>query len=116
MGYVKISDDTLWAKQIEGDSALRDRLLALPPGATIELEVDEIVGLWEKMKVGKDGRPTNAVKPVGPMREIWRRFQARRGEIVPVRETRTADSYLRALSGTLSEWDSPEDREAFRDL
>jgi hypothetical protein len=50
------------------------------------------------------------------MKDIWKRFQARRGEIVTVRETRTADSYLAALQGTLSEWDSPEDNEAFRDL
>ena len=69
-----------------------------------------------KAKTGKDGRPTTAVKPVGPMREIWKRFQARRGEVVAIREARTADSYLKALSGTLSEWDSPEDNEAFRDL
>jgi hypothetical protein len=116
MGYVKISDDTLWAKQIEGDSILRDRILGLPAGATIDLEVDGISGHWEKMKDGKDGRVTNAVKPVGPMREIWKRFQHRRGEIVPIRETHTADNYLKALTGTLAEWDSPEDNEAFRDL
>lgn len=116
MGYVKIGDDILWAKQIEGDRDLRDRIINLPAGATIDLEIDGIVGHWEKAKIGKDGRPTAAVKPVGPMREIWKRIQARRGEIVQVRETRTADSYLNALTGTLAEWDSPEDDEAFRDL
>ena len=116
MAYVKISDDTLWAKHIEGDGALRNRIVNLPPGAIIDLEVDGIVGNWEKAKTGKDGRPTAAIKPVGPMREIWKRFQARRGEIVVVRETRTADNYLKALSETLTEWNSPEDEEAFRDL
>jgi len=116
MGYVKISDDILWTKNIEGDSALRDRIVALPAGAVIDLEIDGIVGPWEKARIGKDGRPTAAIKPVGPMREIWKRLQARRGEIVVVRETRTADSYLKALNGTLSEWNSPEDEEAFRDL
>jgi len=116
MGYVKIRDDLLWAKQIEGDKELRERILNLPAGATIDLEVDGIVGHWEKAKTGKDGRATEAVKPVGPMREIWKRFQARRGEIVRVTATRTADSYLKALSETMSEWNSPEDDEAFRDL
>jgi hypothetical protein len=116
MGYVQIRDDTLWAKHIEGDSALRDRIMKLPPGTLIDLEIDGIVGHWEKAKTGKDGRPTAAIKPVGPMREIWKRFQARRGAIVPIRETLTADSYLKALSDTLPEWDSPEDDEAFRDL
>jgi hypothetical protein len=116
VAYVKISDDSLWAKHIDGDSALRDRIVNLPPGAIIDLEVDGIVGHWEKAKIGKDGRSTNAIKPVGPMRDIWKRFQARRGEFIVIRETRTADSYLKALSGTLSEWSSPEDEEAFSDL
>jgi hypothetical protein len=116
MGYVKISDDLLWTTNIQGDSDLRDRIAKLPAGAVIDLEIDGIVGNWEKAKTGKDGRPTSAIKPVGPMREIWKRLQARRGDVVAIRETRTADSYLKALSGTLSEWNSPEDDEAFRDL
>jgi hypothetical protein len=29
---------------------------------------------------------------------------------------RTADAYLAALSETMTEWNSPEDEEAFRDL
>lgn len=116
MAYVKIRDDSVWASHIEGDNALRERILHLPAGASIDLEVDGIVGHWEKAKIGKDGRPTAAIKPVGPMRDVWKRFQKRRGETVVIRETRTADSYLKALSGTLSEWNSPEDEEAFRDL
>jgi hypothetical protein len=116
MGYLKIADDLLWAKQIEGDSELRERIINLPAGAVIDLEVDGIVGPWEKAKTGKDGRPTTAVKPIGPMREIWKRFQARRGEIVKVRETQTADSYLKAISETLTEWNSSADEEAFSDL
>jgi hypothetical protein len=116
MAYVQIRDDTMWAKQIEGGKALRERLLGLSPGEIIELEVDGIVGQWEKMRNGKDGRSTPGIKPVGPMREIWKRFQARRGEIVAVREVKTADSYLATLSDTLGEWNSPEDEEAFRDL
>ena len=116
MGYVKIRDDLLWAKQIEGDNALKEHIASLPDGAMIDLEVDGIVGHWEKAKTGKDGRPTQAVKPVGPMREIWKRFQARRGELVPIRATRTADRYLAALSDSMTEWNSPEDEEAFRDL
>jgi hypothetical protein len=116
MGYVEISDDLLWTKNIQGDSDLQDRIARLPAGATIDLEIDGVVGNWEKAKIGRDGRPTAAIKPIGPMREIWKRFQQRRGEIVDIRETRTADSFLKALNGTLSEWNSPEDEEAFRDL
>jgi hypothetical protein len=116
MGFIKIGDDLLWAKQIQGDQDLKERIMRLPAGATIDLEIDGVVGHWEKAKTGKDGRPTAAVKPVGPMREIWKRFQARRGESVSIRETRTADSYLAALTGVMTEWNSPADDEAFRDL
>lgn len=116
MGYLKVSDDLIWVRHIEGDKALTDRLIELPAGTSIDLEVDGIVGQWEKARTGKDGRATDAVKPVGPMKEIWKTFQARRGKIVSVRETRTADSYLAAMNATLSEWDSKEDDEAFRDL
>jgi hypothetical protein len=49
------------------------------------------------------------------MKKVWKKFQSRRGEVVEVGEVRTADAYLAALSNTLSEWNSPEDEEAFRD-
>src|ERR1700731_896635 len=116
MAYVEISDDTIWAKQIEGGKALKDKILALAPGEVIELEVDGIVGAWEKMRNGRDGRATMGLKPIGPMKEIWKRLQARRGEVVEVRQVRTADAYLAALSETMTEWNSPEDEEGFRDL
>ena len=116
MGYVAITDNSIWAKQIEGGKALKERILSLAPGETIDLEVDRIVGRWEKMRNGRDGRSTPGIKPIGPMKEIWKGFQSRRGEVVEVREVRTADAYLTALSETLSEWNSPEDEEAFRDL
>jgi len=116
MAFIEISDDSIWAKQIEGGKALKDRILSLAPGEVIELEVDGIVGRWEKMREGRDGRPTMGIKPVGPMKEVWKQLQARRGDVVEVRQVRTADAYLAALSETMTEWQSPEDEEAFRDL
>ena len=116
MAHVDIRDDTIWAKHIEGGKVLKDRILALAPGEVIELELDGIVGSWEKTRVGKDGRPQQSIKPIGNMETVWKRFQSRRGEVVEVREVRTADAYLAALNDTLSEWNSPEDEEAFRDL
>ncbi|MCW5689584.1 MAG: hypothetical protein KIT76_13640 [Pseudolabrys sp.] len=116
MGYVTIRDDTLWANHIEGDAALKEHIQALKPGELIDLEVDGIVGSWEKTRIGKDGRPQQSIKPVGKMKLIWKRFQTRRKEVVEIRKVQTADSYLAALSDTLSEWNSPADEEAFRDL
>lgn len=115
MAHVEIRDDTIWAKHIEG-KGLKQRVVALAPGDIIELEVDGIVGSWEKTKVGKDGRPQQSIKPIGNMKIVWKRLQSRRLERVPIREVRTADAYLAALSDTLTEWTSPEDEEAFRDL
>jgi hypothetical protein len=116
MAYVAIRDDTMWANHIEGGKVLKERIISLAPGEVIELEVDGIVGNWEKTRVGKDGRPQQSIKPIGNMKKVWKRFQSRRGEVVEIREVRTADAYLAALSNTLSEWNSPEDEEAFCDL
>jgi hypothetical protein len=116
MAHVEINDDALWATKIEGGKALKQRILALAPGDVIDLEVDGIVGRWEKMRTGRDGRATPGIKPIGPMKEVWKGLQARRGELVEVREVKTADAYLATLSSTMTEWNSPEDEEAFRDL
>ena|ERR1700693_1553271 len=116
MAFVTIRDDTLWASHIEGGAALKERILSLAAGEVIELEVDGIVGSWEKTRIGKDGRAQQSVKPIGSMKEVWKRFQFRRGEAVKIREVKTVDPYLAALSDTMTEWNSPEDEEAFRDL
>lgn len=117
MAFVEIRDNNLWPSHIEGGVALRERIVSLAPGEVIELEVAGIVGAWEKTKIGKDGRAQQAIKPIGKMKKVWERFQARRGETVEIREVQTADSYLAAVSDLLStEWNSPEDEEAFRDL
>jgi len=117
MGYVRLSGDAIWAISVEGDNALKDRILALASGDTIELEIDGIVGAWEKMKTGRDGRATNAIRPVGPMRDIWRSMQSRKGEFLEVRAPRPMDPYTACMWSSLAEeWNSPEDEEAFRDL
>lgn len=116
MAHLEIRDDTIWANHIQGGKGLKERILSLAPGEVIELEVDGIVGSWEKTRVGKDGRPQQSIKPIGNMKTVWKRFQARRREVVEIREARTADAFLAALSDTLTEWNSPEDDEAFRDL
>jgi hypothetical protein len=116
MAFVEIRDDTIWANHIEGGKVLKDRIQSLSPGEIIELEIDGVVGSWEKTRIGKDGRPQQSIKPIGNMKTVWKRFQSRRHERVEIREVRTADAYLTALSDTMTEWNSLEDEEAFRDL
>lgn len=116
MAKVKIQDDAIWVKHIEGDPRLGDRIAKLPAGQIIDLEIDGIVGRWQKMRDGRDGRPTSGIKPIEAMRDVWARFRRETGRVVNIREVKTADSYLAMVESTLSEWDSPEDEAAYRDL
>lgn len=116
MATVKINDDAIWVKHIEGSEPLRDRIRALRAGDVVELEVDGIVGKWERMRDGRDGRPTLGIKPISHMKAVWAKLRAQSDRIVDLREVTTADAYLQGLAGTLSEWDSPEDEAAYADL
>ena len=116
MAQVRLNGDAIWLRGIEGDKDLREAIRALSPGDTIDLEIAGVVGTWEKMRDGRDGRPTQAIRPVGSMRETWRSMQAKRGQILQVRRAPAAMSELMALRHLLEEWDTPEDDEAYRDL
>lgn len=84
VGEVEVRDNALWIRHICGDPALRERLLGLPAGMSVVLEVDGFRGRWEKMKDGTDGRPTNGLKPVGPARAQWDALQEQRGTLVRI--------------------------------
>ena len=83
--WVEVRDTVLWCKHIRGNDALRDSLVALPEGASVELLVDERRGTWEKMRNGRDGRPTAGLKPNGAARAGWRElYPEKRGTLVPI--------------------------------
>lgn len=88
MSLVEIRDHSLWPKHIHGNDALKQKLLALPAGTMIELEVDGFRGVWKKMDDGKDGLPMPGIKAIGPAREQWHGLQKRRGELVAIREAK----------------------------
>lgn len=116
MATTRINDDAIWLKNIEGNPGLQDRIRAMRPGDVLDLEIDGVVGKWERMRDGSDGRPTLGIKPIAEMREVWARLRTQRGRIARIREVVTADSYLAGLRPMLGEWDTPEDDEAYRDL
>jgi hypothetical protein len=116
MGKVLTHDDVIWATNIEGDRRLQERISRLRAGDLLDLEVDGVVGRWERMRDGRDGRPSVGIKPLAEMREVWARWRREPARIVDIREVVAADGYLAALSATLDEWDSPEDELAYRDL
>ena len=116
MATVNTKDDAIWIKHIEGAPELQKRIRQLKPSDVVELEVDGVVGQWQRMKDGRDGRPTFGLRPVSRMKEVWSRWRRESPRLVEIRETTTADTYLAAIALTLSEWDSPEDELAYRDL
>ena len=111
-----VVDDAIWVKRIDGAPELRERIAAMQPGDVIDLEIDGIVGRWERMRTGRDGRPTLGIKPIAEMRQVWARLRRQGKKTVTVREVVMADRYLAAIADILDEWNSPEDDEAFRDL
>ncbi len=82
---VEIRDWSLWIKHIHGDRVLISRLKNLREGQRIQLRVDGHEGVWVKKNDGKDGRPTEALKPIGDIKSAWFDwFKHRRGELVSI--------------------------------
>lgn len=114
--YLEISDVVIWFKHLHMPGLVR-RLNELQPDEEVSLETDGVVGRWQRMKTGKDGREVFAIRPVGSMKSIWNSwFKTRKGQLIEIREAPVADDYLAAASALFSEWAGPEDEEAFRDL
>lgn len=114
---IEIRDDVIWFRQLRAEPALISRLSALKDNEKIVLRIDNIEARWARMRTGRDGRPTHGIKPVGAMATVWSRLQARRGELVELEvPDMVPDSYLASLDGSLDEWLSAEDEQAFGDL
>lgn len=113
---IKIEDVAIWFKHLHSPK-LRKRLDSLEPEQEITLETGGVIGRWQRMKTGKDGRMTKAIRPVGSMKSVWNDwFKSRKGELIEIREVKMADDYLASASTLFSEWAGEEDEEAFRDL
>jgi hypothetical protein len=119
MGYVQITDNSLWVKHVENDEALAARILNLEDNAPIILQVDGKPVLFRKMRTGKDGRAVSGVRPDETFKKYWNDlYQKRRGERLPIAlaDVPPADPYLASIAALLSEWDSPADNAAYNDL
>ena len=120
MKTVEIRDDVIWLKHVNDDE-IRRQLSELPASRRLRLKVAGRVGVWEKMKDGSDGRPTQGFKPVGETHAYWARLQQLRGakvdfEVLGTEDDDKGSAELRALTGLLQEWSSAADEAAFRDL
>jgi hypothetical protein len=115
MAKMVIRDNALWIKHIEGDAAFRARLIALKQETRIDLLVDGRPTRWMKMRDGRDGRPTQGLKPTPETFPFWAAMQARRGEMISILPA-DEPMHLQALAATLSEWDDAEDEAAYAHL
>jgi hypothetical protein len=117
MVTMEIRDNSIWAKHLKADRRLHEKVLTLNETQVLRLSVDGIEGDWQRMRTGKDGRPTPGIKPVGKMAAVWKRWQARRGEkvVVKLAEDET-DPLLQIADRTFQEWYTAEDEEAFGEL
>jgi hypothetical protein len=86
MAKIEIRDVVIWTKHLRNDDGLQKLLENLPEGHEVTLKIDGRVSHWEKMRTGKDGRPTNGLKPIGKLTSTWWReqFATRAGEFVDV--------------------------------
>ena len=113
---IRIEDVAIWFKHIR-EPKLRERLASLADDEPIFLEANGVVGRWRRMRQGKNPKPTEAIRPDGGMTEIWGEwFRTSKGMPIEIREVTLADDYLAEGSVLFSEWNSPADEEAFRDL
>jgi hypothetical protein len=110
------NDDVIWLKHIHADPDLSALLYQLRGGTRLRLEIEGVVGEWERMAEGRDKRPTEGLKPVGETREFWRKMKEKRGERLRFKIVNPRDGFVEAIGATLSEWESPEDQRAFSDL
>ena len=116
MGTFLNNDDVIWFKYVDADSNTIALLRQLPASTRLKLEIEGYRGDWERMSDGKDGRPTEGLRPVGKTKEFWKTMKPKRGTHLDFRVVDPRDSYLESLQKTLSEWDSAEDEKAFNDL
>lgn len=116
MERLEITDVAIWFKHVHAKDLL-SKLQSLAPEDEIVLSVDRVVGRWQRLRTGKDGRPVHAIRPVGPMKAVWNTwYKSRKGQRVDIHAVQLADEFLSATADLMSEWSSEEDESAFRDL
>ncbi|MCA3583938.1 MAG: hypothetical protein IOC90_17080 [Methylocystis sp.] len=119
MAFVKISDNSIWAKHVQDGEDIQRHILNLAENAPVALQIDGKILLFRKMKNGSDGRQTSGIRPDETSRDYWNKlYSERRGERVPIAllKAPAAEPYLQSIGHLLGEWDSPSDNAAYNDL
>ncbi len=85
MSFVEVRDHALWVKDIHGNKSLQERIRAMKEGELIELKVNGVRGMWERMKDSGDAHAMPAITALGEARSKWHALRSeRRGGIATV--------------------------------
>ena len=78
MSFVEIRDHAIWVKDIYGNKPLQNRIRAMKEGDLIELKVNGVRGMWERLKDSSDACATSGVKALGEARSKWHALRSER--------------------------------------
>ncbi len=78
MSFVEVRDHALCVKHIHGNKSLQDRIRAMQEGELIELKVNGVRGMWERMKDSGDGGAMPGIKALGEARSRWHELRSER--------------------------------------
>lgn len=109
MGTVTFDDEIIALGAIENDPPLRDRLIRLPPGAVVLLDVSGRVGRWERARPIRNGVPVEAILPLDLDAALFARWQReeRQVELWPVG---LHETHLATFEEQLHRWDTAQNR------
>ncbi len=71
MSFVEVRDHALWVKDIHGNKSLQERIRAMNEGELIELKVNGVRGMWERIA-------PPGVKALGETRSMWHQLRSER--------------------------------------
>lgn len=78
MSFVEVRNHALWVKHIHGNKSLQERICAMKEGELIELKVNGVRGMWEKMKDTGHTQATPGIKALGEARSKWHELRSER--------------------------------------
>lgn len=78
MSFVEVRDHALWVKDIHGNKSLQERIRAMKEGELIELKVNGVRGMWERMQDSGDAHATPGIKALGEARSKWHESRSER--------------------------------------
>ncbi len=78
MSFVEVRDHALWVRHIHGNKSLQERIRAMKEGELIELKVNGVRGMWERIKGGGVDSAMPGIKALGDARSKWHKLRSER--------------------------------------